>query len=284
MATVTADYLETYGLDRAESSTRQAALHVRSFYEWLTRHGITLDYRLGVVSLQDYRAALAREPDFKNSYKNIRLSHVRTFLNWARKRGVVKLSRDEISDSLECFRTEHKLPRVLTHGEIRRLVQACIDHGSTTGRYVLAGLLTGMRKREIGVLSRSHVDELQIVCYASKTREQRVIPLEYVGVGRRLFTEPKRYDWDFQKRHWVKIRARAGLKGLPFKVLRATFSSYAKSAGVNHWTVAQILGHTVKTAARHYDRLVAGVSGDSAPEWYGCADLIERAIAVLPKA
>lgn len=251
-----------------ENTIRQAVLHVDDFGQFRAGRPVTL------ALLQDYRARVAKD-SHANTYKNLRLTYVKQFLQWARRRGVVDLDGDDMRATLKGFAPERRLPKILSSADLRRLVETIGGTGGEMGRFALVGLLTGMRRAEIENLSASHVDDVQITVWAPKTRAERIIPLSVLGTGAQLF-KAKRLSFRFNKRQWAKLRTAAGLRGVPFKTLRATWSSYAKSSGMDTWTVEQILGHTPRTAARHYDRLVANVEGKTAPEWYGLEKEIGR--------
>lgn len=274
-------YLEHHEPGWAKSTYRDAAASCHEFAKWLERNDLRVDHSLSVATLQDYRAHIARRR-LKNSTKSLKLVRVKHFLNFARARGEIRLSTDDIREALPGFKIETRLPKVLTFDEIKRLLNACIADGSETARFVLAALLTGMRRMEIRGLRAKHIDDAQITVFSPKTRHERIIPLELLGVGADFFVQtPEGYQWDYQRHKWDEIRNAAGLEGTPFKTLRATWSSYAKSSGETPWVVEQILGHSKKTAGRFYDRLVAGVTGETVPEWLGCPDLVSRAVEML---
>lgn len=211
----------------------------------------------------------------KHTTKNTEMAHVMAFVKWAH-------DRDALPDlSLRPFKRFKRrddeirpAPTVLTREEIRRLVLAC--PGNECGSIALAALLTGARKMELhNFKPRQVAKDGVITIMGQKGRAERLIDPKYLGSGLTLFTRAAKASRDpfkYVRYHWVELQNAAILPGLCFKTLRATVSSYMKSAGIAPWVVDSTLGHTADVAAKHYDRLVPGVSGATLPEIYGCAD------------
>lgn len=269
-------YLKHYQADHAESSIRSARESLERFEGFIMGRGISPN------SLDDFKLHLSTL-DYANSTKNNWLRHVKTFLIWLASRGYIDLNQMQIAHHLKAFKQKRKLPDVLSKEQIERLVYEAGEYRGTwpTGALVLAGLLLGARRGELTSMNVTHIEpeNRKIVLISHKTNLEREFPLDLTGVGDYLFLELHRRHRKlrYNQRAWEEIRRRAGIE-TPFKSLRSTFSSYAKSAGANPWLIDKILAHSGGVADKHYDRALVGIEGDNAPEWYGCVEAFEKAV------
>lgn len=82
--------------------------------------------------------------------------------------------------------------------------------------------------------------------------------------------------------HFYAILERAEVERLPFKVLRATFSSWLMDAGVADVTIAELMGHTrTHTTKRHYiattpEQAVAAIARISHADSHGPSERVAR--------
>lgn len=268
-----ADYLAKH--DR-ESTRRHARENVALFEKWLKDRPLTLanvsQYKAHVVGITKSTAR-----------RNLILSHARCFLKWCIMHGHLQAHELQMREVFRPFKIESRLLDVLTKPEIERLVIAA---GEWRGQYpvgamVLAALLTGARRRELDdmPLRQIDLDNRKLVLISTKTRLEREFPTELCGVGEQLFVRLKQVNRRlcYENRAWRAIAEKAQV-ACQFKTLRATFSSYAKSAGANPWLIDKLLAHSAKVAELHYDRALVGIKGDNAPEWYGCPDAFVKAV------
>lgn len=270
-------YLNDYKASHDRASTiRHATESVGRLEAWLNGQPIT------AAKLGDFRAHLASVTS-SNNFRNMMLSHVRCYVRWLALRGVIQLTDLEIKAALKAYPLNARLLDVLGQDEIKRLVVAAGAYRGTkpVGALVLAGLLTGARRGELTSLALSDIDlgNRKILLSSTKTRIQREFPLVLCGVGAGLFDRlvhtHRRLCYDF--RAWKDVLTAAEVK-TQYKSLRATFSSYAKSAEMNPWLVDKLLAHSAAVAEKHYDRAIFGVRGQSAPEWYGCEAEMREAV------
>lgn len=137
---------------------------------------------------------------------NRRLGAVKSFLSWARRNDYVRLTSDDVSDRLQLYKLERRLPRALKAGELKQLITAVVKndtakcHASRKNKHayyskepdpdarqkfssamapvVFIAMLTGMRPGEVLALKWSDVDfESNEIRVMFKTKIERVIPL-----------------------------------------------------------------------------------------------------------
>lgn len=235
-------------------------------------------------TLQDFRLYIATKTD-SNPTRNLWLSNTSSYLKWLMAGGyITAITEADVKRILRKFPVGRELVQILSQDEIRRVV---VEAGEYRGKYpvgclVLAALVTGARRGELTGLGIRDIDpdNQKIILSGSKGRQPREFPFELMGCASKLFREVKRtmrrFVWE--QRAWETIRERAGVPSVKFKTFRACFSSYAKSAGANPWLIDQFLGHTAQVAKSSYDRALVGITGDNAPQWYGCEDAFQVAV------
>lgn len=213
----------------------------------------------------------------KPATRNTTLAHVKMFIRWAQDRGELT---DLNTTPLRRFREHATVPVVLKRSEIASLAKLCPD--SPVGSIVLAAMLTGARKSELESFMPRQVDQDgTITIIGEKTHTDRLVsPLLLGDVGREFFLrvrQAKKQPFRFEKHAWESMRKAAGVNA-PFKALRSTVSSYAKSGGIPAFVVDKSLGHTAVVAEKSYDRLVIDIGeGSTLPEFYGCLDVLRDA-------
>ncbi|HEB85154.1 MAG TPA: site-specific integrase [Bacteroidetes bacterium] len=184
---------------------------------------------------------------------------------------------------------EKDVPRFLEEDDIQKLREAF--RGDPLRDLVEFYLLTGARLREATSLMGEDVDFRRGLIHfrggRTKTKRNRTIPFGMVQGLRELLEaqKPKRgkpvfrsnrdpekgWDADWVKHHISRVMTRIGLPWATTHTLRHTFASHMVMAGVELWTVAQLLGHSsVTVTERYYAHLAPGHA--------------ERAMAKLPYA
>lgn len=165
-----------------------------------------------------------------------------------------------------------RLPRVLTAGEARRLLDAA---GSARDRALIAfGLYAGLRRDEMRHLDMGDVDleAGQVFVRKAKGGKQRFVPLHrelraaYLshlnGVLRDegpLFEGRRGRLADRTIQDIVtKTARRAGLRGVHTHTLRHTFATAVYEAGQDLLAVKDLLGHESVSTTQIYTHLSVG--------------------------
>lgn len=280
----TGDFLEQWVRD-----VRDIRPTTRHGYEAAIRYHLVPtigDIRLASLSPLHVEQALATLAP-RMSPKSLRNVHVvlRRALVHAVRAGLV--SRNVAGrEFVDAPKVPDRLPDALTVEEVRRLLEAC--RGDRLETLVILAVATGLRQGELLGLAWEDIDRDRItVRYelvyrdgrylreAPKTeRSRRSVPLPPSAVAslrqhrERLIAEgfvPTATGPVFTNRsgqplsgswvthHFYSLLARAGVRRVPFKILRATFSSRLFEAGVPDRRIADLMGHTrTTTTHRHY--------------------------------
>jgi len=204
---------------------------------------------------------------------NRELEQLRAILRFAKNEGHINASPFErASTPLISKADETKRTRVLSFAEERKLLKAC----ETQDRRHLIPLIifaveTGMRKGEMLSLRWSDVDgfnrQITVRATTTKTLQARVVP-----ISKRLydvldamskadtrslevFRAAPVFTWKKWQNSWEAACEAAGIKGLRWHDLRATFITRLVEQGVPVELVAKISGHAdVATLYAHYLR------------------------------
>lgn len=142
----------------------------------------------------------------------------------------------------------------LTEKQLRSLLIAAMDYGHQWYILVLLAVTTGLRRRDVEVLTWSSFDfeSGTISTSAQKTGKglwnHPVHPVAIAEIVKyqsvcpegqaRIFTD----KWHASK--WNKIRCRAGLPGFRFRDLRSSCGSFVAQAGYSTSVVQRILQHS----------------------------------------
>lgn len=135
------------------------------------------------------------------------------------------------------------------------------------GRYVREEPKTDRSRRTVP-LPRSVVDALE--AHRERMKAEGFVPTATGPVFVNLQGKPVNGSW--LTHHFYTLLERAGVRRVPFKILRATYATRLHEAGVSDRTIADLMGHSrTRTTQGHYIA-TAGASQVSAVE------AIERAI------
>lgn len=163
----------------------------------------------------------------------------------------------------------NKRERYLTDDERKRLLTAC-KASSWDKLYllVLMALTTGCRQGELLQLRWSDIDFKQrtAVLHDTKNGSPRIVPIpqctlsvveSFREVGKGLiFPSQRKKGRPFEfRRHWNKAVEEAGLHDFRFHDLRHSSASLLINAGVELYTVGQILGHKSQQTTARYSHL-----------------------------
>lgn len=229
LAEVVEMYLEDYAVNRSAGLVKKQRERLKAFIDFSRRAGLyrspAEEFRpVRVTEFRDYLNRMTRvvtkgkkkvkTPELlRSGAKNSYLSTARAFMNWARLREHLPLTRDDIADRLPTFRSERRLPTALDASQLAALLKAAVEldstmnHGSRndkrsyyTGKpsvkaaptyeplapLLLLLMLTGMRRGEALHLKwtdveldaqRLFVRDDAAQGHKVKTRRERCIPL-----------------------------------------------------------------------------------------------------------
>ena len=221
------DYFAAHGGRLRFHTVRTYRLATARFTDWCQREGIKTTDELTGPRLVAFRDALASRPRLASLRKGRRgaqrptaalrapgsvnrdLTSLGAMFNAWRRQGLLRLSRDDISDALRPLPTSRLRPQPLKPAEIQALLEAALRHdadtfritraekageaelGSTPRREPVAALvqftlLSGCRIGEVASLPWEAVDlsahegqgEVVITATASKTRTERAVRLD----------------------------------------------------------------------------------------------------------
>jgi integrase len=252
--------------------------------------------RLSPLDVERMLAELAP----RMSAKHLRNVHavLRRALGQAVRAGLVRRNV-AAREFVDAPRVELEEPDALTVGEVRRLLEAAA--GDRLEAVFVLAVTTGLRQGELLGLAWEDLDlaggrlhvrrelthrEGEYRREEPKTeRSKRTVPLAPIVVDalarhrERLVAAgflptstgpvfssttggPLNGSW--LTHHFYGLLERAGVRRLPFKVLRATYSSRLYEAGVPELTIAGLMGHArTATTKRHYIA-TAGLDQDDA--------------------
>lgn len=213
---------------------------------------------------------------------NKHLAHVRSFANFLREYGHVRLTLDEISAATKKVSLKGQQRKMhYTIEELHQLLSVLNETEPAYRAFVIVLLLTGMRLGE-GVRLRAHNVERTmnrlVLGTDTKTRKGRFIPLNVSPAVWQFLPE----GWDGfgltidQAIHW---RKRAHPRQT-FQRLRVTCGTYLTCApgiygGASATMSARRLGHSVKVAEDHYvNQVLVDPSAKTLEEAMGIKDLL----------
>lgn len=195
--------------------------------------------------------------DRKPATVNRDLQQLAAILEMARVNGyIVKNPAREVKH----LRHENQRTRYLTYDEEAQVMELFKIYYKSFKPVFLFALNTGMRRGEIVKLDWADVDFLRGVIYVkqTKTAKPRSIPmnetvtvlLEGLGAkqGGKVFCQAKQTISDA----WKWIKAKLELSDITFHDLRHTFATRLADAGVDPFTIAEILGHSDLKMTKRY--------------------------------
>ena len=215
-------------------------------------------------------------PGTRNGY----LAAAMRFLNWARQRGHVRVSRDTISDALRGEHVEAKRIVLNEPDTIRGLLTAAIQRDvvrreSVAGPFALLLLMTGARVGEIQGLRWDEVNldgdgAIDLPAYRTKTNRTRIVDFDICptakallialrGRARKSGTQPGAESLVFEGVNTREIHedllTTYGAPPFEWKYCRATSGSFlacAPGLKFTTFTIALRLGHGTDVCEKHY--------------------------------
>lgn len=209
--------------------------------------------------LMEFHDAACRRWDAPRTI-NTQFIAMRSWLNWARRRGHTNLTAADISDALRHVRVTRAFPEIVPAAVLPQLAHEA--RGSRHALWIFWLLLTGTR---MGEAIRLRWEDLEL------GRQTAFIPQTKTGVPRILdlslaptLVEMLRWHWQPSGRVWPVsewtpaswLRRWNGVRWSPQMLRRTCASWLVNGPWWPIYRVAQQLGHDVETAQRHYWRLV----------------------------
>lgn len=276
-------YLDHYNAQHDRPKTRAGEFHgLAKLDAWLEGREVSAE------TLAGYRTYMQRA-HLTDATKRQYVDVARRFVHWL----ILNKQADAaLLQHLSRPKVERVEPQAPRPDALRRMFEQCGKWPTYMGATVLLSYLVPARQMELANMKPGDFilgDDPHVILTSTKTRHRRRLDLKWLGCGVRLLERLAknrivfRYDW----RHYDEFMQAAGFAmPFPFKTSRIAWSSYAKASNaIQHGLVDRILSHTAEVAAKHYDdTLLGGITGQTVPEWYGCADVIAAACetCILP--
>lgn len=180
-----------------------------------------------------------------------------------------KIDHNPVADTADLRFSEENRIRFLTLKEVEALLGVCHEH---LRPMVVTALNTGMRRGEVlGLRLGEHVDletrTISLGAGETKSQRERHIPVndillevltraaENKGPGDYLFAREDGSPYLEVKRSYKTALKAAGITGATFHTLRHTFASHLVMAGVDLYTVGDLLGHADYKQTQKYAHL-----------------------------
>jgi integrase len=252
-----AQYLEARKPHWRPTSYSDISRHLNKYARPLHGSPITAVSQRTIANLLN---AIAKESG-DTTANRVRAS-LSALFGWAMREGV-RLPDGNVA-SYTNKREEKSRERVLTDGELKAIWGACDGERSDFGAVVRLLILTGQRRKEIGLLRWDEVYDEQIVLPASRTKNKRshLIPLS--EPAKAILANLRRDD-----RGHVFGRDDTGFQG--WNLAKRSFDA---RIAVPHWTLHDVrrtvatrmaeLGiqpHIIEAALNHVSGHKAGVAG-----------------------
>ena len=223
--------------------------------------------------LEDYQTTLLKEKQ-PNSVRN-EIKVIKSMLRHAVALHYVKENPAKDLDTIKSIEkskitdTGKSKQRFLSHDEIEKILKAI--SGTYLVEFVLTGLYTGMRRRELIHMEYEDIDFKKKLVYIrnkegfrTKSRKDRVVPLhkKLFPLFKKknagfcfLYNGGKLIQEDTATRNFKKWCEEAGVLNVGLHTLRHTFISYSLMSGVSMWEVGQWVGHSSTYITEQYGHL-----------------------------
>lgn len=208
--------------------------------------------------------------DYSEKYKQDIIVILKSIIKYGNMAKIFNLNLSLIP----CPRASNKKVEVLSHQEVKNIIDYMENHESYKNIGIYIGLYTGMRVGEICALKWEDIDMLQQKIYVNKTMQRiyverkktevvilkpksensiREMPIStilnnilvknykkqgYVLTGSSKYVEPRCLQKYFQK-----LTSELGCSKNNFHILRHTFATQCIECGVDIKSLSEILGH-----------------------------------------
>lgn len=242
------------------------------FEQWLAQKGTELD-GLDNRTMRAYLSYLF-DKEYTTTTVNRRLSAVRSLLRWLSEQG---LASDGAAVSTTGPKNPHRLPRVVSDGDLEKLLQpSSSDEPADIRDDALFELMyaTGARISELAALRLTDIDAAeQLVHYWGKGSKERIVPLHklalkkldrYLREARPQLMQSKKLKGDYAGRVFL------GKSGKPLSAdsIRVAFKRRLAKAGIDSSVTPHDIRHSFATAL-----LTSGADLRSVQELLGHEDL-----------
>jgi integrase len=219
---------------------------------------------VGAQDVERLRAELRK--DFSSATVNCHLALLKTTFSRAMKAESPKADRNPVR-GVSLLKENNIRVRVLTDDEEARLLTALPSY---LRPLVLVALHTGMRKGELAGLEWKdvNINTRTVTVTESKSGEGRRVSMNRVVIdalhqlqrerkvlGGPVFRSPEGGLLHNLGRVWAKAVEKSGVANFRFHDLRHTAASRLVMAGVDLYTVKEILGHKTLTMTQQYSHL-----------------------------
>ncbi len=274
---------------RAPATRRAYRADVTAFAEWASRAGVEAPDGVARVLLRRYLAYLATRRFARASVAR-KAAALRTYFSWCRRRGLLAV---DPARGLSSPKAAGRLPRVLSHAELERLLEPRTEPSDDLGlaleRRDLAVLellyAAGLRVGELCGLDRAGVNlSGRIVTVTGKGSKERQVPIYdqaaralqgWLAGGRAVLARPDTPpDAVFLNRVGRRLGPRDVRRILDRRspvpthphALRHSFATHLLDGGADLRVVQELLGHASLQTTQVYthvskERLVAVYKG-----------------------
>lgn len=262
------------------------------FAAWCASTGVGDVHELTETRWAQFRSSVTRTGrelgpkhlDLSPHSLNRRLRDVRAFAFWLRRRRLVPVDRDTISDALRPLKTERTVVEYFSPETLRAILAA--PSKPIDAAFAAVCLLSGARCSEVLAMRRSHLNVAQHEILVSGKTGQRAVDLSISPALLNLLTaladrgdvllpgiETPQQARAASERTW-----KAGAPRWTPQQMRQTCATYLVALRGASWE-SQQLGHTVLIAERNYVGRIRRI--DAAAKTIEAAMGVEREVATV---
>lgn len=214
---------------------------------------------LGTVSPRHVDLWVSK-PGLAPGTRATRLNRLSALFTFAMRRGFI--DRNPV-DRLERVRLERRPPRILSPSDAARMLALTREHDPEFLPYVILGVFTGIRPKELERLRFDDINfdagVIRIDAAASKVRRRRIVEVEpNAQLWLSEFRGRTGLIVDFQTRRKLRrLRDLMGWSSWPKDILRHTCASYLMAKHRDAALVSDWLGNSPGILLTHYRELVS---------------------------